>query len=207
MNTKISTADGNCEEMRERRGYFRICDDIALTYQVVDEETYLEERNKESNARTNSFNIKAKFTAMERSLRPVMARLKERSEDLAFYLEAVNDKLDMLAEVLFRSDGEAGNLPTQKVNLSAGGISFEVQEPLERGKLLKLRLLLPPTSVGIETFARVVYCREERTPESEPFPYRVGVEFMHMRDEDSDLISRHVLCKEAVLRRKSALDE
>ena len=202
MSTKTSTAHGHGEEMRERRGHFRICDDIALTYHVVDEKDYLEEWKKESNSRTNSFNIKAKFAALERSLRPVLTRLKERSEDLALYLETINDKLDMLADALFQSDNEKNSLPTRQVNISAGGISFEIQKPIKPGKLLKLRLLLPPDGIGIETYARVVYCREERPPGTDPFPYRVGVEFLNMCVEDSDLITRHVLCKEALLRRK-----
>jgi len=202
MNRESSTAQLDCNEMRERRGFFRISDDVVLTYHLVDEEAYLEQENKESNNETNSFNIKAKFAAIDRSLRPVMARLKERSEDLAHYLQAINDKLDMLAEVLFLADNNVENLPSQEVNLSAGGMSFQVQSPIEAGKILKLRVLLPLTGIGIESFARVVYCRQEREPGSDPFPYRVGVEFKHMREEDSDLIIRHVLCKEAVLRRQ-----
>ncbi len=191
-----------CKAGRERRSFFRIQDQIFLTYQIMDEEEYLEEKNKASNSRVNAFNLKAQFAALDRSIKPVMRRLESRSKDLAEYLQAIDDKLEMLAEVLFQSETGLDDLPSQEVNISAGGLSFEVQNPIDAGRILKLRMMFPYTRIGIESFGRVVYCQPSgEQAESAGFPFRVGVEFKHMRVQDTDLIIRHVLCKEQSLRR------
>lgn len=192
-----------CGDMRERRGFFRINDDVVLTYHLLDNETYEGLENKASNSEVNSFNLKARFAALDQSMRPVMSRLRQRSEDLAQCISAMDEKLEMLAEVLFRSDNDVENLPSQEVSLSAGGISFHVQKPVEPESILQLRMLLMPSGIGIEAYARVVYCRRVKEYEVGRFPYKVGVEFRHMREEDSDLIIRHVLCKEANERRRN----
>ena len=197
----------NCDEMKERRGFFRISDEVVMNFHLVEEEEYLGLKHNESNSEVNSFNLKARFAALDRSLRPILARVNEHSRELALYLSAINEKIDMLAEVLFHTDNNVNELPTQEVNLSAGGMSFQVQNPIETGRMLKLRFLLPHSGIGIESFARVVYCRQTGNDEEGAFPYRVGVEFKHMREEDSDLIIRHVLCREAHRLRQGARDE
>lgn len=196
-----------CKSLKERRGYFRISDDVVLTYGLVEEAEYQALPDKRSNSNTNGFNLKAKFAALDRAMRPVFRRLEERSEDLARCLATLNEKLDMLAEVVLRHEVDLDALPSQEVNLSAGGMSFEVQKPIEPGRILRLRLLLKPSSIGIEAYARVVYSKALKRLGTPGFPYRVGVEFLHLREEDSDLIIRHVLCKEADQRRQASRQE
>jgi hypothetical protein len=192
-----------CGDMRERRGFFRINDDVVLTYHSLNREAYEKLENKASNNAVNSFNLKARFAALDQSLRPVMSRLRQHSEDLARCISAMDEKLEMLAEVLFHRDNDVESLPSQEVSLSAGGLSFHVQKALEPESILQVRMLLMPSGIGIEAYARVVYCRRVKEYEVGRFPYKVGVEFQHLREEDSDLIIRHVLCKEANERRRS----
>jgi len=202
MKRKIQKMETTCGENRERRGFFRIVDDVILTYRLVERAEYEQLPDKRSNRDTSAFNLKAKFAALDRSLRPILNRLEERSSDLACYLNMLNEKLDLLADILVTQEKDASNLPSQEVDLSAGGMSFQVQKPIEAGSILKLRMLLQPSGIGIETYAKVVYCKPDGKFRPGGFPYRIGVEFRHMRDEDSDLITRHVLCKEANLRRR-----
>jgi len=200
MSRKPVPVDNPC---RERRGFFRIQDDLVLTYHQVPRKVYEALNDKRSNSTLSAFNLKARFVALDRALRPVVNRLREQSPDLAQYMEAMDEKLDMLAEVVFRQEVDLDDLPSQEVNLSAGGLSFQAQKCLNPGSILQVRLLLQPSGVGIESYARVVYCRPTSNQSSLRFPWRVGVEFLHLREEDSDLIARHVLCREADLRRRS----
>ena len=192
----------DCSDIKERRGFFRIDDDVLLTYQPISEESWANLENRTSNSRVNSFNLRAQFAALDQAIRPVRSRLRQHSEDLATCLEVMDSKLEMLAEVLFQADGSMDELPSREVNLSAGGISFHVQKPLEMNGILHLRLLLLPSRIGIETHGRVVYCRKVKEYEVGQFPWKVGVEFQEMRPEDMDLIIRHVLCKQADERRR-----
>ncbi len=202
MTRRSPFTDIPCESLQERRSFFRVSDQVVLTYALVDKEEYQALPDKRSNSTTNGFNLKAKFMALDRAMRPLFRRLEERSEELAGCLEAMNEKLEMLAEVVLRHEVDLDNLPSREVNLSAGGLSFEVQRPIEPGQILRLRLLLEPSDIGIEAFARVVYCRPLQSTAERGFGYRVGVEFKHLREEDADLIIRHVLCKEADQRRQ-----
>ncbi len=202
MNRKENRQEEGCPEARERRGFFRISDDLILTYQPVPREIYEARSDKSSNSEPSGFNLKARFAALDRALRPVMHRLEDGSPDLARCLQTINEKLDLLADVLFRREVDLRNLPSQEVNLSAGGMSFRVQRPLQPDTILQVRLLLEPSGIGIEAFARVVYCRQERRFDNPRYPWRVGVEFLHLREEDSDLIIRHVLCRDADRRRQ-----
>ncbi len=190
-----------CPEGRERRGFVRIDDDLVLSCRRVDPALAPVEIPP-SNQDLNAFTLKARFVAMERELRPVLHRLKERSDDLGAYLESLEQRLEMLADVLLKQEPEACALPTREVNLSAGGLSYRSPCPLEAGDLLQLRLLLGASGIGIETWARVVYCTRLDPRRAGKLPYRIGVEFLNMREADSDLIIRHVLCREAEARRE-----
>jgi len=189
------------QDPNERRGYFRIEDDVLLSFQTVAPEVWEKLADKSSNSETNSFNLKAKFAAIDQAIKPVRCRLRQQSEDLAGCLEAIDQKLEMLAELLLRQENDLDNLPTRKVNLSAGGISFHVQKPVKSDDILRLRLLLLPSHIGIETYARVVYCVQVENFRVGRFPYKVGVEFCHLRESDTDLIIRHVLDKQTRERR------
>ena len=202
-----NTAPRNCSGARERRGFFRINDDVVLTYHLIDDESYRQLEQKESNSEVSGFTLKARFAAIDQSLRPVMNRLQQHSEDLATCLNAIDEKLSMLAEALFTAENDVEDLPSQEVNLSAGGISFHVQKPVEPESILQLKMLLLPSRIGIVSYARVVYCQRVKGYEIGRFPYKVGVEFQHMREEDSDLIIRHMLCKEADARRHNQEQE
>ncbi len=202
MTRQSPLTDIPCNSLQERRSFVRVSDQVVLTYVLVNREAYQALPDKRSNSTTNGFNLKAKFMALDRTMRPLFHRLEERQEELARCLEALNQKLEMLAEVALRHELDLDRLPLREVNISAGGLSFEARNPIEPGRILRLRLLLEPSGIGIETFARVVYCRPLQSALNRGLGYRVGVEFKHLREEDADLIIRHVLCREADLRRQ-----
>ena len=190
------------KEAVERRSFVRIDDDIILKYRKLGHLNLaaLDEENLPSDS--DSFTIKAKFSAINQQLLPVRRRLEQRSDDLATYLKSIDEKLELLADLAFQKDHDPRNQPTQKVSLSASGTSFLAQKPLELGTQLELWLLLLPSHTGIITLAKVVYCKRSEDNENSQYPYRVGVEFMDIHEEDADLIISHILKKEADGRRK-----
>lgn len=190
------------DQMKERRSYFRIDDDIVLQYRLVSEEDIESSNDKASRRIANSFTIKARFAALEQKLRPVRNQLEQHSEELVTYLKTIDEKLDLLADIIFETGHDLINMPTQRVSLSAGGTSFYAQKPLELGALLQLWLLLPPSKTGIITYATVAYCKRSDEQWIGRYAYKIGVEFKYLREEDSDLIIRHVLNKEADERRR-----
>jgi hypothetical protein len=90
---------------------------------------------------------------------------------------------------------ETGSLPAEgteavSVNVSGGGICFEVEEPIEPGVLLALELVLPDLENGVVSLGRTVWCR----PGTEG-RHEVGLEFWWIGWEDDGAqraISEHV---------------
>ncbi|WP_456417482.1 PilZ domain-containing protein [Thiolapillus sp.] len=193
--------ESKCKEPVERRCFVRVDDNVVLKYRKASSlELQAGKENLPASAR--SFTIKAQFAAIDQKFRPVRSILEQHAGELASYLKAIDKKLDLLADMAFEMDHDLSKLPTQKVSLSAGGTSFLAQKPLELGTLLELWLLLLPSNTGIITYATVVYCKRSNDGDDSHYPYKIGVEFKNIREEDADLITCHVLRKEADDRRK-----
>ncbi len=185
----------------ERRSFVRVEDNVILKFRKASSLEIQTGRGGLA-ANTNSFTIKARFAAIDQKIRPARSILAQHSEELACYLTAVDQKLDLLADMAFQMDHDLSKLSAQKASLSAGGISFLAQKPLELGTLLELWLLLLPSHTGIITYATVIYCKRINDGDNKDYPYKVGVKFKNIREEDADLIACHVLRKEADDRRK-----
>lgn len=192
--------DNTCKEAIERRSFVRIDDDVVLKYRKADISELQHNEGKQL-ADTSNFTIKARFACIDQKIRPARYALEQRSAELVTYLKAIDEKLNLLADLAFETEHDLIDLPTQKVSLSAGGTSFLTQKPLELGILLELWLLLLPSHTGIISYANVIYCKRAGSDGGQ-YPYKVGVEFKNIREEDADLITRHVLKKEADDRRR-----
>jgi len=123
---------------------------------------------------------------------------------VASYLEALNAKLDMLMQILATSDDDLGDGPTHDVNLSASGISFTAEEPAAVDTHIELKMLLFPSYTCILAFGTVVHCgpAEDGRPSGR---YSIGVDFNHLREEDRDLIARHVTLRQSSMLREARL--
>lgn len=179
----------------DRRNYFRIDDVTILYYRVLSED---EDINQDCLAQLSidKLTLKARFESLSRELTPLGSVIGEANPKLAQYLAVIDKKLDMLSEVLLNSALDELNEEPKKVNISAGGLSFESSDPVELGSLLELRIILLPTYVGIYSHARVVSCKAEGDEADDEGMYKIAVEFIRMDEELRDLISRHVLSRE-----------
>jgi len=84
---------------------------------------------------------------------------------------------------------------TLNVNISATGISFTCKETLQEGEHLVLRVLLLSSMTVITVSCEVMYCKPSNPFESDSYPYLVGGKFVNIREEDSELLHKHILNK------------
>ena len=90
---------------------------------------------------------------------------------------------------------ETGSLPTEgteavSVNVSGGGLCFEVQEEINPGVLLAIELVLPDCESGVVALGRTVWCRSAGSGR-----YEIGLEFWWIGwgdDGAQQAISNHV---------------
>jgi len=202
----MKTMETSCNNTPERRSYLRIDDEVILKYRRATDLQVMPGSGTLP-ADIRRFTVKAQFIHISQKLRPIRCKLEQGSRELVAYLQAIDEKLDLLADLAFQSEQDLLDIPTRRVSLSATGTSFDTEKPLELGTLLELWLLLLPSNTGIVTYANVVYCEHKDSPEDEQYPYKIGVEFKNMREEDMDLIVCHVLRKQADERRRLAQEK
>jgi c-di-GMP-binding flagellar brake protein YcgR len=191
-------------EAVERRRYFRIEDRVALTYRVLDEETLAAALSRLGAGYPDKLSLASGFATASSQMRHTLERFRKDMPDVASYLEALNEKLDLVVQLLATTENDLANEPTHEVNLSASGISFVADEPVAIDRHVEMKLLLFPSYTCLLCFGTVVHCdpAEKGRPTS---LYNIGVDFTHIREEDRDLIVRHVLQRQSTMLREARL--
>ncbi len=78
------------------------------------------------------------------------------------------------------------------VNISASGISFTCKEELKTDDCLILRIRLLSSTTVITVNCKVVYCKPSNPFEKDRYPYLVGVCFVNIKEEDTELLHKYV---------------
>jgi len=179
----------------ERREYFRIADEIALDYRLLkdDEVDGLLERMR--SRLVDRFTAASSFAATTRQMAHLIHKVQTESPELARCLQAIDQKLNMIAQLFVSEQMALDDQPTRGVSLSAGGVAFRAQHELATGSLLELRMVLFPSMIGILTISRVIHC-ERMDDGNSKFPWQVAVEYEHLRETDRELLVRHIMSKE-----------
>lgn len=179
----------------ERREYFRIADEIALDYRPVKEQEVEQLMERMQSRLVDRFTAASSFAATTRQMAHVIHKVQTDSPELARCLQAIDQKLNMIAQLFVSEEMGLEDQPTRQVTLSAGGVAFHAQHELPAGSLLELRMVLFPSMVGILTISRVIHCERSHDDDS-PFPWQVAVEYEHLRETDRELLVRHIMAKE-----------
>jgi len=180
------------EECRE---YFRIDDEVVLDYRLISEAEAEQLREKIRSRLVDRFTAASSFAATSRQMTHVIHKVQNQSPELARCLQAIDRKLNMLAQLFVSEEINLHEQPTREVNLSAGGISFRVQHEIKIDSLLELRMVLFPSLVGILTMSRVV--QSERVDDGNlKFPWQIAVVYEQLRETDRELLVRHIMSRE-----------
>ena len=179
----------------DRREYFRIDDEVALDYRLIDNAEVDSLLEKIRSQLVDRFTAASSFTATTRQMMNVIHKVQAQSPELARCLQAIDQKLNMIAQLFVSEEIKENKQDTREVNLSAGGVAFRAQHEIPVGSLLELRMVLFPSLVGILTISRVIHC--ERLNDSNPqFPWQLAVEYEHLKETDRELLVRHIMARE-----------
>ncbi|MGW8310779.1 MAG: PilZ domain-containing protein [Thiogranum sp.] len=179
----------------ERREYFRIADEIALDYQLLKDEEVDGLLERMRSRLVDRFTAASSFAATTRQMAHLIHKVQTESPELARCLQAIDQKLNMIAQLFVSEQMALDDQPTREVSLSAGGVAFRAQHELRTGSLLELRMVLFPSMIGILTISRVIHC-ERMDDGNSQFPWQVAVEYEHLRETDRELLVRHIMAKE-----------
>lgn len=179
----------------ERRRYFRIEDEIILVYRPVPLEEVPEPEQFQSRF-GDHLSLPSTLEYLSRESQVPLRLIQRDYPEVAKYLEILERKIQLLAQAFMISHHHLIDQPTCKVNLSASGIAFDAEQAIAQGQVLELKLVIPPALVGILTFGKVIYCQPGDGR------YRVGVDFLALRDQDREFLIRHIIKRQLSLLRE-----
>jgi len=184
--------------MDDRRRYFRIHDNVSLKYRVVQNIDIDTEIKRTEHEEKNIAELKTAFNCIEAKIMSKMEHLEEVSPLIADILGLYDIKLSLLKNMIMHTeDHESSIAETQKVNLSASGISFESNTPINEDVNLKMELVLFPTFTFIPVYARVVDCRKKI--DDNLYRFNIATNFIGISERDQEKIMQHILGIQAKL--------
>ncbi|WP_305907721.1 PilZ domain-containing protein [Methylomarinum sp. Ch1-1] len=180
-------------EQQERRRFFRIEDKVNLVYKVVDENTVTALSHVSDDLLSNC-SLAAALDAMSQEARIIGARLEKNQPEIFEYLKIIDTKINLLAQALTMQGNQFGEHDSRDVNISASGLAFAADEELQPGRFLEIRIMLTSCMAVIVAYGKVIYC--QRNEEGGDYPYFVGVDYVNMKDDDRELLIKHVVKKQ-----------
>lgn len=191
--------------MDQQREYFRVrCQAVVNIESIAasDEDATLDAFQA---GEGDGFSLATRYAASARDTEKLLRRIEETSPDVAQYLSALDQKIELLAKLMLPKDVAPEAMALRTVELSATGVGLECSRSHVIGSLARMRLVLLPHYYGVELLGRIV--RSEALADADGFA--IGVRFERVRKAERELIIAHVLERQAAeLRdRRHALDE
>lgn len=182
----------------ERRDYFRVNDAVALHVEPIDAADLpaLQARFDDERLR---FGLGNYLAHCNEQLLPQRKRLESRYPEVAEYLQALEQRLDMLASLL-ASDVGLEDEPSHVANISGSGIDFAYHRPLAEGEHALLRVVLFPEQARILAIGRVMHAGhyEDSQPAGgrdgvgQAQQFRAGMHFEHIHEADRERLIKHI---------------
>ncbi len=186
---------------KERREYFRVDDAVRLSLRPVPPDEAEDLAGLLDRNLADGFTIMSSLAAVTAEMVVSMRRIENSDPDVAAYLKALDRKIEILGRAFIASESELAEQPAHPVNLSAGGMAALVDECYETGQVVEIRMLLFPSFTGVLMYGTVVACEPVEGDAGSGYRHRVRLAFTHLREQDRDLIIRHVLrCQSQALR-------
>lgn len=186
----------NMTRPEERRGFFRIDDEINLFYKLINERTATEAHHVSGNMLNNcSLSLSTALDMVSQESALLLRRIEKDLPDVDDYLRLINTKFELLAQAIMMQSFQAKESATRNVNISATGIAFDCEDALKAGDYLEIKLLLASSMAVIVTYARVVFCKKSTSNDSR-HPHFAGVDFINMGDDDRELLIKYVVKKQ-----------
>ncbi len=181
----------NVSQVDERRRFFRIDDEINLFYKKV-EPASIKKYSEASSELLNNCSLAAALDILNQEAQIIFNRIERSNPDVADYLKVMDNKINLVARAVLMDGTDLVDEQSRNVSLSASGVAFECEELIAEAEFLEIRLLLTSSMAVIVSYGDVVYSHKNPEPKS-GFPYIVGVAFSEMKEQDRELLIKHVV--------------
>jgi hypothetical protein len=183
----------------EKRRFFRIEDLVHLSCNVLDERSFNEKIQLLEKGVSEQFLVMSDLSAISSEMSASLRRIESREPEIADYLRSIDRKIDLLGRAIMSEEFGVNIDSAVPVNLSASGVGIKTGRAIPENSSVEVRMILLPDHVGVMAYGSVVACEEQ---DDERYPYLVRVDFTHLRDEDRDLLIRHIMRKQGEMLRE-----
>jgi hypothetical protein len=184
----------------DRRNYFRIDDTVRLSLARVARDELDERVERLEQDLAGNFTVMSSLSAITSQMTVGLRRIENRDPDLAAYLRAIDQKIEVIGRAFIAQESEAVTEHAVPVNLSAGGMCVGTDEDFSPGDPLEIRMLLFPSFNGLMIYGTVIDSEpptQAHGEEAQRFRQLVRVEFTHIREQDRELLIRHLLRRQS----------
>ena len=181
----------------DRRTYFRIDDNVRLSVRRVPPGELEARLDRLEHDLAGNFTVMSSLAAITSQMAMGLRRIENRDPDLAAYLRAIDQKIEVIGRAFIAEEPEMAAQQAAPANLSAGGICAGVEELYEKGEPVEVRMLLFPSFTGLMIYGTVVECGPAAEGEGGRFRYLARIEFTHIREQDRELLIRHLLRRQS----------
>lgn len=171
----------------DRRQFFRINDRVGVAYRVLSDEESLSEI--EHSRRLVA--PERQLADYNKTIHQLLGQLKIKQPVMAELLTAMDNKINFVIDQLALESQLLEKMAHEmkSVNISASGLAFNVDEPVDTGKLVELELLLQPENLHLNLHGEVV---DSLPREDEPGFY-MRIKFTHVTPSDQELLIQHIV--------------
>ncbi len=181
----------------DRRSYFRIDDSVRLSLRRVPAEQLAARLDRLEQDLAGNFTVMSSLAAITSQMAIGLRRIENRDPDVAAYLRAIDQKIEVIGRAFIAQEPELMAEAAVPVNLSAGGMCAGVDEPYEAGTSLEIRMLLFPSFTGLMIYGTVVNSTPAEDDSGPGYRHLARIEFTHIREQDRDLLIRHLLRRQS----------
>lgn len=174
-----------------RRESFRINDRVALLVKPLTDAEYRQARDHiaSSQKKQRTLNsIKAGGSNQQGALR----RIRDTEPAIANYLQNLEDRLDVLTQLLVHEKHTVPDVATHDVNISGNGIRFPHPQELHEGSYVALELQLFPSQTCISCLGVVVRSTQLQHPSRSGARFTIATDFCDLHNDDRELLISHI---------------
>ncbi len=175
----------------EKRRFFRINDNISLSYELLDPDTAKRGLNSSVGRLDNQYSLAATLDVLAQESTRIMQRLDQQGSEMLELYKILDAKMNALAQVVMFVGSSVDRQTSRQVNLSATGLAFQQAESLALDQYLAIEMYLPTTLALIKVYGKVVNCQTLANGQ-----YSISVDYTHIQEEDRELLIKHVVRKQ-----------
>lgn len=180
----------------EQRSHIRVKDRVYLKISMINSERHEKLMNGFEDGSESPWGSDQRIISSHSSLRETVQKIRERDASLAQALELIDNKLNLIINMMEEKDGTSG-YRLHNVDISAAGLNVMIQKRPASDQFFDISIGLLPEYYFFRSLGKVARIEEKDGL------YQVGIMFTWLPDEDRELLIEHIFNVQVVqLRRR-----